>query len=167
MPCFCFRKKQCWWHTSVSAIAEQCWTKPRSSVFQLLLLFCQQWGLRGHKELGKDRIRTADLNWRKRYSIPYTITWNSYKTGELARGHMLFKDWLGICWWVISVLFISCVNMYVYIYLLCACVHICMLLSLLLFFLSFTALVSSCISTQKFCFVFFPNLSPIPLGGGS
>lgn len=63
------------------------------SVFQFLELFCQQGGLRGHKEPGGDRTKTADLTWPNRYSIPYDIMWeeggNPNKTplknsGELA-----------------------------------------------------------------------------------
>jgi len=30
--------------------------------------------MEGHKELGRNGIRTADLNWLKRYVIPYGIT---------------------------------------------------------------------------------------------
>ena len=29
----------------------------------------------GHKELGGNRIRTADLNWPKQYFVPYDIMW--------------------------------------------------------------------------------------------
>lgn len=41
------------------------------SVFQFLELFCQQGGLREHKEPGGGRTKTADLTWPNRYSIPY------------------------------------------------------------------------------------------------
>jgi len=39
-------------------------------------------GLRGHKELGGDRNRTADLNRPKGYSIPYGIMRKKHKTEE-------------------------------------------------------------------------------------
>ena len=52
------------------------------SASQLFVLFCQQegWG-EGHKELGGDRTRTADLNWSKGCSIPYMMLCKkTYKT---------------------------------------------------------------------------------------
>lgn len=41
--------------------------------------------LRGHKKLGGDRIRIADLNWPKGFSIPYNIMRRDFKNcGESA-----------------------------------------------------------------------------------
>ena len=42
-------------------------------MFQSLNFCCPARGLGGHKDLGEDRIRTADLNWPRGYSIPYDI----------------------------------------------------------------------------------------------
>lgn len=64
--CFGFRRKK--QHTDVSVVAGQFCTETR--MFQLLVLSCQQRGW-GHRELGGDRTKAADLNCSKRYSVPY------------------------------------------------------------------------------------------------
>ena len=59
-------------------IAKQCYTEPRLLQFSQLILTKLVW--RGI--LGGDRIRTADLNWPKGYSIPYDITWKESSEGS-------------------------------------------------------------------------------------
>jgi len=53
-------------------------------------------GLRGHKKLGEDRTRTADLSWSKGYSVPYAIMHKKLKEVRSWPGRqLLLSDWLG------------------------------------------------------------------------
>ena len=83
-------------------------------VSQFLVLSCKWRWLRGHKELGWDRSRTADLNWPKGYSIPYNILQKPWKmVGTWPREKPLLRDRLGIGeWWAIAL----CITCFVYVY---------------------------------------------------
>ena len=58
-------------------VTKQCCVEPRP--FQ----FLSKGLLRRPKELGGDKMKTADLNWPKGCSIPYDIMWKeSFEGGE-------------------------------------------------------------------------------------
>jgi len=128
------KKKQCWLHTDVSVVAEQRCTETRMFQFSVSHSALPAMGLGGHKNLGGDRTRTADLNWPKGYPIPHGTVWTNYKTSWLG-SLLLFGVWLDIGQWVVSrsavALCIHCfVSVCVHIYI-CECVYIYLLLFLL------------------------------------
>lgn len=88
------------------------------SVFHLLVLSRQRGGLRGHRELRENRIRTADLNWPKGYYIPRHITHrkNFERVGSSPGEQPLCgAGWALISgWWAIT-LCLTCFVKYIYI----------------------------------------------------
>ena len=106
----------------------------------------------GPKELGGNRIRRADFNCPKGYSIPYDIMWKEFWREWDFISAAQVVGWASVRgWWTIA-----CASPVVYIHIY-ICSHNYYPLS--------SVLVNRFISTHKFnfFFFFFPVLFPIPL----
>ena len=113
----------------------------------------------GHKEVGGNRIRTADLNWPKQYFVPYDIMWKDWMGWEFI---FLSSTAQGTSWALRGVvsncLYVTCyIHSHIYTYI---CTYICYNCCPF----PFLCLRKQCYLNPQVLFCFFPILSPIPLG---
>jgi len=80
--------KQHWWYINILAIAEQ--HRHRVKAFSVSGV---------GRRLGGDTAGTADPNWPKRYSIPYSIMFSNKLCVLGGSSCYLETGWMQVCWW--------------------------------------------------------------------